>query len=296
MAKDLFSRFIWLIDTLRRHDGLTRAEIDAEWQASGMDDGNPLPERTFFYYRRAIEQNFHIDIECDSSGRYRVVSPETDSRKAFSNWLLDSYAVRTAISEEGDDAPIMVDEVPSAREFLPSALEAARNKKVIVFDYAGFNRSRVETGIKFLPCFLRLYRQRWYMVGYKERAGVKNIRTYALDRVRGMSITSHRFKAELDPDAVFENIFGVTSSQAPVHRVQLRTSPREAKYLRALPLHKSQREELHDEYSIFTYDLKLNYELVHEILSLGSEVKVVNPPELRAMVLDELNKMRDQYK
>ena len=45
---------------------------------------------------------------------------------------------------------------------------------------------------------------------------------------------------------------------------------------------------MHDTYSIFSYRLKLNYELVHEILGLGSAVKVVSPPELKAMVVTEL--------
>ena len=66
--------------------------------------------------------------------------------------------------------------------------------------------------------------------------------------------------------------------------------------LRALPLHHSQQEQIHDLYSIFDYRLKLNYELAHEILSMGSGVKVLNPPEPRAMVLHELAELNKPYK
>ncbi|MDE6336198.1 MAG: WYL domain-containing protein, partial [Muribaculaceae bacterium] len=73
------------------------------------------------------------------------------------------------------------------------------------------------------------------------------------------------------------------------------TTPRQAKYFRALPLHPSQQETIHDDYSIFTYQLKLNYELAHEILALGDAVKVLDPPELKAMVITQLHAALNQY-
>ena len=32
MAKELFNRYVWLIDTLQRYGRLTRREIDGLWQ------------------------------------------------------------------------------------------------------------------------------------------------------------------------------------------------------------------------------------------------------------------------
>ena len=80
-----------------------------------------------------------------------------------------------------------------------------------------------------------------------------------------------------------------------VRTVRLRATSTQAKYFRALPLHSSQREEIHDDYSIFTFRLKLNYELVHEILGLGNAVTVLDPPELRVMVVTELRDTLAQY-
>ena len=34
MAKELFNRYVWLIDTLQRYGRLTRREIDGLWQRS----------------------------------------------------------------------------------------------------------------------------------------------------------------------------------------------------------------------------------------------------------------------
>ena len=99
------------------------------------------------------------------------------------------------------------------------------------------------------------------MIGLKEKGD--SIRTYALDRVREMKLVSEVFEmpANLQLDDLFGNIVGVTSSQAQVRIVRLRTTSTQAKYFRALPLHPSQsRKRFTDEYSIFTYRLKLNYE------------------------------------
>ena len=65
--------------------------------------------------------------------------------------------------------------------------------------------------------------------------------------------------------------------------------------MRALPMHHSQQEEIHDDYSIFSYRLQLNYELVHEIISFGDAVKVIDPPELRVMVTEGLRSALSQY-
>ena len=133
------------------------------------------------------------------------------------------------------------------------------------------------------------------MIGLKE--SVDSIRTYALDRVKEMKILHLSF--EIPPGithaALFDNIIGVTSSKAPVRVVKLMTDPIQAKYFRALPFHSSQTEEIHDAYSIFTFKLKLNYELVHEILSFGSSVKVLQPRELELMVRNELEAALSLY-
>lgn len=296
MPRDLISRYVWIVDTLTRYERLTRKQLNRLWMRSPLSNGGPLPERTFYHYRRAIEENFQIDIACDSQGRYYIDSDNSRQSRAFTNWMLDSYAVSNAI--KGSDAPmdrVEIEDVPSAREFLPVVLDAIRNSHKIEFTYAGFNRSRAERGIRYEPYFLKRYKQRWYMIGLKEKGG--DIRTYALDRVKEMKTLDEPFvkPADLELDDLFGNIVGVTSSKADVRTVRLQATPTQAKYFRALPLHTTQEEVIHDDYSVFTYRLKLNYELAHEILSLGDAVKVLDPPELKAMVVMQLKSALQQY-
>lgn len=296
MAQNLIGKYIWIIDTLTKNRRLSKSELNRLWMKSDISGGNPMPDRTFYNYRRSIEEIFNIEIKCDSAGRYYIESPNSVRSNSLTNWLLDTMAVSSAINEaQPGEERIEIEDVPSAREFLPMVLEAIRDSVKLCFSYASFARSRVENNIIFRPYFLKRYKQRWYMIGYQEKS--KSIRTYALDRIREMQLVQENFEkpGSITLEDLFGNIVGVTTSEADVKTVKLRATPTQAKYFRALPLHPSQTEEVHDNYSIFSYRLKLNYELAHEILSMGDSVKVLEPPELRAMVVTELESTLGQY-
>lgn len=296
MARSQVSKYIWIIDTLTRYRKLTKAELNNLWVRSSISDGEPLPDRTFYHYRRNIEDIFKIEIKCDSNGKYYLDSPQSVRSHSLTNWLLDSMAVSSAINENTpSEGRIEIEDVPSAREFLPLVLEAIRDSLKLSFTYASFARSRAETKIMFRPYFLKRYKQRWYMIGLQEKSN--SIRTYALDRIREMVIVNENFEkpANITMEQLFGNIVGVTTSESNIKTVRLQTTMTQAKYFRALPLHPSQTEEVHDKFSIFTYHLKLNYELAHEILSLGDAVKVLDPPELKAMVVTQLQDALKQY-
>lgn len=296
MTHNLISKYIWIIDTLTRYKRLSKDELNDLWRRSEISGGEPLPDRTFYHYRRSIEEIFKIDIKCDSTGKYYIEAPQSVRSHSLTNWLLDTMAVSSAINENqlGEER-IEIEDVPSAREFLPTVLEAIRDSMKLCFTYAGFSRSRAEAKIMFHPYFLKRYKQRWYMIGLKEKGA--SIRTYALDRIKEMQIerVSFEMPGSITMDQLFGNIVGVTTSKAPVRTVKLQTTPIQAKYFRALPLHPSQDEQMHDDYSIFTYKLQLNYELAHEILSFGDAVKVLEPPELKAMVVTQLKDTLAQY-
>ena len=296
MTRDLFSKYVWIVDTLSRYEKLTRERLNKLWLRSAISDGKPIPERTFFHYRRSIEQNFHIDILCNAAGEYYIAPDSLSRNRNLTNWLLDNYAVNDAISGAPDASErVEVEDVPSAREFLPLALDAIRNSDKIRFTYAGFSRSRPEKDIVFSPFFLKRYKQRWYMLGLKEKNA--EIRTYALDRIKELKLLDEKFTLPpgISSSDYFGDIIGITTTKADTRLVRLKATPSQAKYLRALPLHQSQKEEIHDDYSIFTFRLKLNYELVHEIIAMGREIMVLDPPELRLMVCDELRATLANY-
>lgn len=296
MRKDLFNRYIWIVDTIQRYGKITRRELNELWLKSVDGDGEPIPARTFFHYRRAIEENFQIDIECNKAGEYYIDSKGSRQDKQFRNWLMDSYAMRGVLSDSSSISDrILVEDVPSARQFMSSVMEAMKMSKKIKFTYHSYSRSIPETGILFSPYFVKLFKQRWYVIGCKEKD--KTIRTYALDRICAINILEDGFEmpGNIDPATFFDDCFGITTNQGDVKRISIQVQPRQAKYFRDLPLHHTQSEEIHDSYSIFSYRMKLTDDLVRELMSYGSSVKVIQPMELQLMLKAELQKTLDSY-
>ncbi|MCM1491159.1 MAG: WYL domain-containing protein [Muribaculum sp.] len=288
--------YLWIVDTIVKYGRLSRQQLNDLWKESKYSDGNPMPERTFHHYRRGIEDMFNIDISCDPEGYYYIDTQDSPETRQFTSWILDSNATTNALQELGTGSGrVEMEDVPSAREFLPVVAEAMRCNQKILFTYAGFTRSRAEVGILFSPYFLKFYKQRWYMFGEKDGGGM---RTYALDRVTEMEITDIRFKLprEICMSEYFGNIIGVTTSKADIRNVIIRTTTTRAKYLRALPLHHTQEEEMHDFYSVFRYKLKLNYELVSELMAMGPDVTVLAPRELQLMLTNRLRETLDNYR
>lgn len=293
--KELINKYVWIVDTLSRYDRLTRREINDLWKRSAYGDGNEMPERTFFYYRRGIEENFHIDILCDKSGRYYIDPGQRRQNRSVTNWLLESYAANSAMKESAiPPERVSVEDVPSAREFLPLVLGAIGDSSKLRFTYAGFSRTFPEVNIVFHPYFVKRYKQRWYMIGLKEKS--KDIRTYALDRVKEMTTIGENFEMpDITPEPYFSNLIGITDSKGEIKDVVIQASPTQAKYFRALPFHETQEEKVGDKYSIFSYRLRLNYELVHELLSYGNSLKVLAPRELVMMITNELRSTLGLY-
>lgn len=56
MTKDLFNRYIWLMDTIHRAGRITFEEINSKWLRNSMSEGLELPLKTFHNHRKAIEE------------------------------------------------------------------------------------------------------------------------------------------------------------------------------------------------------------------------------------------------
>jgi predicted DNA-binding transcriptional regulator YafY len=78
-------------------------------------------------------------------------------------------------------------------------------------------------------------------------------------------------------------------------RIKVTDKNNKRKYLRTLPLHHSQREvEKHDDYSIFELTVYPSYDFIHEILSHGEELEVVEPAWVRnecKLYIEEMYKL-----
>ncbi|MBQ2047346.1 MAG: WYL domain-containing protein [Muribaculaceae bacterium] len=297
MSKDLFSRYIWLVDTIKRYGHITREELNVRWKKSPFSNGEPLPRRTFYNYRVAIEELFKINIECNPSTFEYYIEEGDTHNESVTNWLLNTTAMNNVLSESRDVSNrIFIEDVPSAREFLASVIDALKEFRQIKFTYQPYTRSNATPDIVVHPYFLKIFRQRWYITGLNVKE--EKIKTYALDRMRDMVVLQEGFEmpADFDAESYTKYSFGIVFSQGEIKNVSIKASSRQAKYLRALPLHSSQQEMIHDDYSIFTYRLRITPDFVQELLSHGPNITVIDPPELKAMIITSLEDSLANYK
>ena len=175
-------------------------------------------------------------------------------------------------------------------------LDALTEQRVLLFTYSPFSRSNPTRDVVIEPYFIKLFRQRWYVIGRNIKED--SIKTYSLDRMSDVLVGTESFKIPewFDAEEYFSDTFGIVYSRGEPKQVSIRTDSRQAKYFRALPLHSSQKEMVHDDYSIFTFKLKLTQDFVQELLSYGPRITVISPPELRAMMVTSLEESIRNYK
>ena len=297
MARNMINRYVWLVDTISRYGRITLKGLNAAWLRSEISEGKPLARRTFFHYRDGVEEMFDINIQCDKATfEYYIDDSGGENNARLLSWLVDSVSMSGTLSNARDiSSRIMLENVPSAREYLPVVIEAMKQNRCIRFSYKSYTRSRPTDGIVLEPYFVKIFKQLWYVIGLNVKDG--QIKTYSLDRISRLNLLQDTFTMpeNVKPSEFFKDCFGIITNQNSAKRIVLRVEPTQAKYFRALPLHSSQKEEIHDNYSIFTYTMRITYDLKEEIMSHGASIEVLEPKELKTLIRTELEQALNNY-
>lgn len=293
----MINKYVWLVDTISRYGRISLKEINDAWLRSPISGGKPLARRTFFHYRDGIEEMFDINILCDKTTfEYYIDNSGGESRTRLWSWMVDSMAMSGMLSDAHDISNrIMLENVPSARNRLPLIIDAMKQNQRITFSYKSYTRTRPTHGIILEPYFVKIFKQLWYVIGLNLKDG--QIKTYSLDRISSLTILPDVFimPDTVHPEQFFKDCFGIITNQNSPKRIVLRVEPTQAKYFRALPLHSSQQEEVHDHYSIFSYRMRITYDLKEEIMSHGASIEVLEPKELKMLIRTELEVALKNY-
>ena len=297
MARNLINRYVWLVDTINRYGRITLKDLNDAWLRSEISEGKPLARRTFFHYRDGVEEMFDINIVCDKSTfEYYIDDSGGENNTRLQSWLVDSASLSGMLSNAHDISDcIILENVPSAREHLPIIIDAMKQNRRIRFSYKSYTRSQPTDGIVLEPYFVKIFKQLWYVIGMNIKDGA--VKTYSLDRITQLNLLQDTFKMPdgVRPSEFFKDCFGIITNKNKAKRIVLRVEPTQAKYFRALPLHASQMEEVHDNYSVFTYSMRITYDLKEEIMSHGSSIEVLEPTELKMLIQNELKQALNNY-
>ena len=297
MARNMINRYVWLVDTISRYGRITLKDLNAAWLRSEISEGKPLARRTFFHYRDGVEEMFDINIQCDKATfEYYIDDTGGEENARLLSWLVDSVSMSGTLSNARYiSSRIMLENVPSAREHLPVVIDALKQNRRIRFSYKSYTRALPTDGIVLEPYFVKIFKQLWYVIGLNVKDNL--IKTYSLDRMSNLNLLQDSFVMpdNINPSEFFKDCFGIITNQNSAKRIVLRVEPTQAKYFRALPLHSSQQEEVHDQYSIFTYRMRITYDLKEELMSHGASIEVLEPQELKTLIRTELEQALKNY-
>lgn len=285
---------LWLANTILSAGRITRADIDRRWAYSSLNDNHEsfINERTFHRWRQGAESLLGILIECDRHAGYVYYIPHTeDIRKDQSRrWLLDSFAMAGLVRDEDMQPYVLLEEMPSDAQYLTPIMDALRNRRVLSVRYQRFDAPEGRTFTMQTYC-VKSFKRRWYMIGLSSNHP-DEVRIYALDRILSLQILDQAYTIPQDFDgrAYFKNYYGIFRGNVEPTRILIEVNEREAKYLRSLPLHSSQREipysstplpQAKGRYSSrFEYFLAPTLDFIQELRTFGADLKVIEPLSL----------------
>lgn len=298
MVTELLQKYIWLVQTFIRSGdrGLSLVEITDRWESRF---GTEYSRRTFNNHREAVEQVFGISILCNrSTNRYFI--PYTDDiadENAETAWLVNTFTVNNILSlgKERLSGRVSVEDIPSGHIFLTAVMEAMTEGYEIAITYQKYTSSQTDK-YTLRPYAVKEFAKRWYIIGHCIERNA--IRVYGLDRVQSLELTQKTFKMPkgFDVDELFSTSFGIYIPEAPGQTITFRTSHTEARFLRDLPIHKSQKEIASDETHVtFSLFVSPNKALIMEFCKYGSAMEVLSPEEVRSQVAEEMAKAAALY-
>lgn len=248
-----------------------------------FDDRNQISfsNRTFHRDKKEIRDLFGIEIGYSSSTKGYFLEQMEIENAGFLR-MVESFEIFNSLNQNKENTQFIFTEnrQPKGTEHLFGMLHAIKNEKRIEFLYQKFweddpTKRTVE------PYALKEFRSRWYLISIDTKDG--KLKTFGLDRISDLSILSENFKrnSNVDIDEIFRHAFGIICpiDQKP-QKVVLSFDPEQGKYIKSLPIHTSQKviadndKELRIELLIY-----LTHDFFMELLSLGSNVKVIEPKE-----------------
>lgn len=289
-------RFLLILEQVKHAP--TFAQIQEELHQHGFE----LSARTL---QRDIEQirvELGLEVTYDRDSNTYHLPPARDGRHSVMP-LLERAVLGELLAGSGTDLRSAADHVIMERngtlqglQHWGALLRAIRERRWVEIAYHRFQKEEGRD-FRMRPFLLKEYGGRWYVLGLAD--GYANPISLGLDRITSVTLTQKRFAAADRPkvEAFYAHIIGVDASPGKVERVVLRFTPLQAKYVKALPMHPSQKVVKEDKDStVIELLVQPNRELHNELLAMGEGVRVLEPASLAKAIAKAHKAAARQYK
>ena len=238
MALNQTNKLVWIVETIYKAHKITFEDLNRKWMENvDLSGGEEMLKRTFHKWKWNIFDTFGLVIECEKAAPYCYFIENIDDMKrgSIENWLLSTYSVSNSLIESKSIKDrIILEDIPSGREYLDPIIDAMKKNRFIHITYYNYWRDD-ERQYYLMPLCVKLFRQRWYMVGRTWSTDRTII--FCLDRFKDFRLSSHSFEYPKDfcPEEYFDGCYGIIAGDdTDVEKVVLKVNSGQANYIRGL--------------------------------------------------------------
>lgn len=282
---------------------MTRKEINAEickrWS------GEQEPSRSSFgRYLEYISENFPYIVRFSQVTKMYSLdySSDYEENEELFQYLLSMYNVTSSASllMKHKDRVHHIEDI-TGTDKLDYILQAIDEHRGIECDYQSFSQSSVKHRT-FIPIFLTSWEGRWYCVAEVTTHPDSKPYTYALERMSNLQLSGKYYKPRYrgSYNDYFKDSYGIQAA-SPDDKplaITIKAYGVQVGYLRAKPIHPSQRElgckEENDKVVEATFTLYLTpcYNFYQQLLWHREGIEVLAPQEVR----DDMKRIIEEIK
>lgn len=300
MTRDLFRRYVWLVDVIRHARKISYDKIADLWLKSNQNPERvPLALRTFHNHRDAIAHLFGIRIYCDRGDRNQYYIPdEPGGITRLKVWMLQTLSMSHLVGTTGNvENRIIIEGDPEEKHGLISIIEAMNDSEVLHISWRPLGTLHEESA-DLAPYCVSFKDYDWLLLAKREdREELDFIPLKTITSITGTS-RGFDYPSDFNPREFLSKFFGraISVSDRNAETIKIRIGGSSRERIRMLPLHQSQEEIYEkDEYSVFEFRLVASEEFLQTVLSMGSDAEVISPVSLREQLFSTMRQMVSRY-
>ena len=239
-------------------------------------------KRMFYRDLDFMREELGIDIQRnENKGGYYIADEKSNQ---ISERLFETYHLLEMLKQKDEYAPFVIFEKRKVRGtyLFNEFLKAIKTRDLTQFNYYNYLRQKDET-IQFYPYHLKEAKNRWYAVGIK-KAG-DEILALGLDRINSFEIIQRNKRSKFidgyDIDTYYHDCLGAYNKQSiSVEKIVLEFSKFQGEYIKAYPIHDSQKAPDAEGKTIIELEMKITPDLLMELMQYGHKIKILAPKKL----------------
>ena len=284
--RQALSRYNLIIKKLRKRPASFQEISDyLDYESDLQEENFNISPRTFQRDVKDIFNLYCIDIQFDRSRKVYYI--DSDTQPEINERITEAFDTFQAFNLTNRLSEYIHFEKrkPKGTENLHGLLHAIKNGLQINFTYEKYWADEL-TERSVQPYALKEFKNRWYVLA-KDLKDLQ-VKVFALDRLSDLDITKIKFTTPegFDVADYYRHCFGIMSANADrPEEVILSFNTFQGQYIKSLPLHSSQEILIDNDHEIrVKLNVFITHDFVMELLSHGSNVKVLQPQSL----IDEL--------